>query len=735
MSLDRVGPLQSWWHSHRLLPDVLAGLACSLLSISYCLSYAALIFSGPLAEWLSYGIAITFLSAAVSAAVYASFSSIPYSIASPDTSTAALTASLVAGMAARLAHDGQGDLLPLILVGLAITTAATGLVVYGLGAMGAGRAIRFVPFPVIGGFLGATGCLMLAGSVEVGTGLRLSVENLASMAEWDVLAKLAAALGVALTLHVLIRRRANAYVLPLVLLGALVLFHVVLFVGGVSLETVQEAGWVFPVLDPARPKLPWESWGEVSSIPWRSLPWLAGDVLAVIFVTTISLLLNATGVEMASRREVDIDRELRALGLSNVVAAALGGYLSCLSLSRTTLAFTAGAAGRATGFTAAAVASGILLLDPAILSFVPKFALAGLLLFAGGRIVHRWLIASVRQLQSLDYLALLAIAVIIVQWGFIAGVIIGIIIGCATFALSASRVNAVKFNFDGSEYRSSLDRSPAELSILAQHGSELQGISLQSYLFFGSTSSLYQYVKALLAEHPECRFLLFDFRLVNGIDSSAVHNFMQINDTARDTGARLVLVNLTADLRRVLRSSGVDGGETIICDDLDEALEICESFIIKAHRAEAQSLRTGLDWLAEALHGSAAAERLMSQCRQIKVTPGQHIARQGEPSESMHFVFEGRLGVFVDLEDGRSVRVRSLGRHTIIGEMGLVTGRPRSATIRAEEPSELYELSLTSYGTISRKDPALAQALHHFMISAMSERLSFANRMIGALQR
>jgi SulP family sulfate permease len=49
--------------------DLVAGLVCSLLSISYCLSYAALIFSGPLSEWLSYGIAITFLSVAVSAAV------------------------------------------------------------------------------------------------------------------------------------------------------------------------------------------------------------------------------------------------------------------------------------------------------------------------------------------------------------------------------------------------------------------------------------------------------------------------------------------------------------------------------------------------------------------------------------------------------------------------------------------------------------------------------------------
>jgi hypothetical protein len=76
------------------------------------------------------------------------------------------------------------------------------------------------------------------------------------------------------------------------------------------------------------------------------------------------------------------------------------------------------------------------------------------------------------------------------------GRVIGVIIGCATFAVSASRVNAVKFSFDGSEYRSSLDREPEELAILTAHGHEIQGMSLQSYLFFGSANGLYQNVKA-----------------------------------------------------------------------------------------------------------------------------------------------------------------------------------------------------------------------------------------------
>ena len=104
----------------------------------------------------------------------------------------------------------------------------------------------------------------------------------------------------------------------------------------------------------------------------------------------------------------------------------------------------------------------VLIADPTFLGYVPKFVLGGLLFYLGADLVYQWLIQSSRRLLLVDYLSLLAIALLIISWGFVAGVLIGIIIGCATFALSASRVSSIKFNFDGSEYRSSLDRGPYE---------------------------------------------------------------------------------------------------------------------------------------------------------------------------------------------------------------------------------------------------------------------------------
>ena len=101
----------------------------------------------------------------------------------------------------------------------------------------------------------------------------------------------------------------------------------------------------------------------------------------------------------------------------------------------------------------------------------------------------------------------------------------------------------------------------------------------------------------------------------------------------------------------------------------------------------------------------------------------------------MHFILDGRIGIAVDMGNGHAVRVRSLGPQTTIGEMGLITGRSRSATVEAEAPSVLYELSLERFEAIKRDDPALGQALLSYVIAVMAERLSFASRAIGVLQR
>ena len=64
-------------------------------------------------------------------------------------------------------------------------------------------------------------------------------------------------------------------------------------------------------------------------------------------------------------------------------------------------------------------------------------------------------------------------------------------------------------------------------------------------------------------------------------------------------------------------------------------------------------------------------------CHRLEVEPGIDALLPGRAmlAASMHFILEGRVGIIVDFGDGRTMRVRSLGRHTTIGEMDLITRR------------------------------------------------------------
>jgi sulfate permease, SulP family len=724
-------------NQHKLraaLTDVFAGAVCSILSIAYCLSYAALIFTGPLDNALAYGVAVTFLSAAIGGALVALRSSLPFAVAGPDSSISVVIAAMVATLIQRLAAHGGSDFLVPSLIAMSLTTALTGLLLCVLGFAHAGRAIRFVPFPVIGGFLGATGWLLITGAMQVVSDQKPVLANLGAFADGAIGAKLGATLMVAVALYLALRRSKSPFTMPGVLLAALAATYLILLLTGSTLVDAQAHGWMFRPQPVARLVSPWQP-AALRGFSWTEMPALAGDVLAVMFVTIINFLLNTTGIEISTRTEANIDRDLKVLGAANIVTAAAGGYVSCTSLSRSILVRTAGATGRLSGLTVAAISVALLIAGPAFVGYVPKYILGGLLLFLGWGLVAQWLIQSARQLPLVDYLSLIAIALLIINWGFIAGVLTGIVIGCATFALSVSRVSAIKFSFDGSEYRSSLDRGPYEQSLLADHGREIQGMALQSYLFFGSANRLYQHVKALLAKERQCRFLIFDFQRVTGIDSSATQSFAQIKQAANEAGARIVLVKLGPELERAFRSASLLADDVTVASDLDRALESCEQAIIDAHRAEVSDSRSLRAWLSEALGDAGLADRLAEYCRRLEVQSGDVIARQGDPATSMHLILEGRVGINVDLPEGRSARVRSLGGHTTVGEMGLITQSPRSATIQAEAPSVLYVLDADAFERIKREQPALSQALLGYVITVLTERLSFANRLIGVLQR
>jgi SulP family sulfate permease len=189
------------------------------------------------------------------------------------------------------------------------------------------------------------------------------------------------------------------------------------------------------------------------------------------------------------------------------------------------------------------------------------------------------------------------------------------------------------------------------------------------------------------------------------------------------------------ELAKAFRTVRFISNDIITAADLDRAMESCEQAVIEAHQQAGDDIGSFRTWLTEALGNPQFAEHLAGYCQRREVQSGEIIARQGEVANAMHFILDGRIGIIVGVAEQRTMRVRSLGRHTTIGEMGLITHRVRSATIQAEAASVLYELTAASYERMKADHPELSQALLGYIVAVLAERLNFANRALGVLQR
>jgi len=108
---------------------------------------------------------------------------------------------------------------------------------------------------------------------------------------------------------------------------------------------------------------------------------------------------------------------------------------------------------------------------------------------------------------------------------------------------------------------------------------------------------------------------------------------------------------------------------------------------------------------------------------------GDVIVRQGQPGESFFVIVKGRVAVTILSPDGREVVLNTLGEGDHFGEMALVDDAPRSASVVAQERSELALLSREVFVDLLRSNFVLTRAL----LATLSRRLRRANATIEGL--
>jgi len=708
-----------------------AGLVASLLSVAYCFSYGALIFSGPLEKFLAEGVASALITAAVIATVVACASSFQSAVAGPDSNTAAPLAAMMVSLGPAIATMSSHDALALTLATLMATTSLTGVVLFLLGWKRLGRLIRFVPYPVIAGFLAATGWLMFSGAVKMTTGVPISIESLPKFLDPSVAEVLAITATWAAVLWYLTSRWKQPLVLPLALVAAALGTHGLTSVAEFEPNVISRL--MFSLPNGLHPVFPFVSY-EVFRTNLGDLTSVVGDMVAVSALAVLSILLNSASIELATGVEADLDRELRVQGVANLASAASGGFVGYVSVSRTLVNVAAGGVTRLSGVVVGLVALAILFVGSETLSYVPRFVLGGLLLQLGARLIWDWGILSRRVLPSLDWLVVLAIVLLTYSVGFLQALVFGVLAGCVIFAVDVSRVRVIRHQFGLNERTSSFMRSREEGAFLLEYGGQVQVLQLSGFIFFGSAYTLLERIKALVVERQP-KIVIFDFSDVTGIDSSAGASFVKIHDLLRKASATQVMVAMSARATGILNASAALGENIQYFDHLDSALEAAEEKMLSAYEAP-NSLRSSMiDWLTEMIGSRTDAEALFGRMIPAPQDSNSYLCHEGDPTDDLLFIERGPVSVILDRSDEPDLRIRVFGARTLAGEIGFFLNVPRSASLVAAPEAIVWALTRTSYNDFVVDHPQVALALAIYVVRLQSERLIFANRQIEALQR
>ena len=604
--------------------------------------------------------------------------------------------------------------------------------------------MRFIPYPVIGGFLAGTGWLMFRGSFQVMTGLPATIEGMSAYLAPDHLLPWLPGTFFALVLLFITRRVKHFLTLPVSILIAVAVFYAVIM-ATIGYDGASQRGLLLGPF-PEGDFLPPVGLESLSRIDFAAIGAQAPGIATIMMITVLSLLLNASGLELVARGDINLNRELRVVGAANILSGLGFGMPGSHALPLSALSYTMGAATRLTGLFGAAVYILILWSGPAFLSYVPRFVLGSLIMFLGINLLLQWLWGTRAKLPRAEYMVVFLIVVVIAFFGFLAGVGVGLLAAVILFALEHSRVDITRYAHTGAILRSNVDRPPNERQVLEHHGEGVFVLKLQSFIFFGTANKLVTEIKERLEERDllPVRFLLLDFELVQGLDSSAVMSFVKIDQLAEKHNFRTVFTGLREPhIEPQLRQGDAMGAgerEVHIEEDLDRGLEWCERQLIARHEepvadAPVRDAAKGaelLEQMAEIFVDPAESARFLEFLTPRPVAADQPVFRQGDPADGLFFVESGQVSILLPLEAGRVKRLRTFRAGSLFGEMGLYSKAPRSADVVAQGDCRLLHLSLEAFTRMETEAPRLSSAFHKYTVNLLTQRLRL---MAAEIQR
>jgi SulP family sulfate permease len=653
------------------------------------------------------------------------------SIDSPTGTVLILLSSMVAA-SVRAAGGDTGAAIQSIMLVFTAATLLSGVSLYALGAWRCGSYFRFIPYSVVAGFLAATGYFLIVGAVRMATGRYASMFT--ALPEWTAedVAKIVSAVLVLVLLLGLHRWMKWALALPAGLIAMWLVSVIALHALGLFRA---EDGWY---LHSVGTLIVWSPLAAVgtSHLTWPMLLQLLPELLAVTIVNLVSLVTKVSSMEVARQTSGDLDRELRGHGIGSLIAAPLGGLISSFLVSSSRLLVYAGGATRMSGVACALVFGLVGVMNLDLPGLIPVPIIAGLVLYLGYGFVVDALWRPYLQRAWLDLALAIGIMVVCINYGYLVGVMAGIICSCLSFVISYARLGVVRRHLTRAQFSSRVDRSLEASEHLRSVGDAMQIYWLSGYIFFGSSEGLFERIRGDIEKATPHRvmYVILDLAMVSGSDSSAMVSLAKLRSYCNQRDITIVYCSVSPNVHDLLARGDFIGRNIRhrAFGDIHAALAWCEDRLLADAGIKTDS--DFLSWLQRQLGPTAKSTDLVAYLDRGEFPGATVVHRQAEAADTIDLVAAGQLVVDVATPTGQSLRVRRIATYTAVGEMGFFRRSMRSATVSSEGPTVLFTMTRANFERMRRERPDLAFAFEDFMIRVLSERLETRDREVAALE-
>ena len=217
------------------LPAATIGLLAGVDNIAASLAIASLLFAGPLSAGLGVGVGIVLVGGAILALVVALRSTLPNSVALVQESSVAILAAAIIGATAPLTGPAEVRVATAVAV-LGMSALATGALFWITGRLKLGGLARFLPYPVVAGFLAGSGWLLVDGAAVMMTGSHIKLEMIERASQPATALLIVPAILFAISLQLAIDWLRHPATIAVVMVAAAVAFFLVLAISGMSIE-------------------------------------------------------------------------------------------------------------------------------------------------------------------------------------------------------------------------------------------------------------------------------------------------------------------------------------------------------------------------------------------------------------------------------------------------------------------------------------------------------------------